>query len=162
MIATAKAGGTLTVYSPRFSYKGQKATFKDKVITGMKNVKGTDGPPSTDGTVKGGTTAAAPEASLFDVDYAMQTGTIRYAPMQPVPGTKVSAKDPKRQYPSSSVPIAKEFMPIPTIQTTVTQSQTHKVSSMANTVRLLPVQRKHCAFPMCHICRAFKSTSNRY
>jgi len=135
MIATAKTGGTLTVYSPRFSYSGTKGTFPPDVLKGLKTVKGTDGPPSVDGTVKGATSAAAPDAELFDVEYPMQTGATRYAPMQPVPGTKVTKKGAIPQYPTSSFDIAKSHLPIPTIATTVTQSQTHKASSIANTVR---------------------------
>jgi hypothetical protein len=134
MIATAKKGGTFTVYSPRFSYQGMHGTFDAKVLTGMKDIKGKDGPPSVDATVKDGA-GAAPDAELFDVEYTMQTGATRYAPMQPVPPTKVSKRDATPQHPTSSVDIARAFLPIPKIQTTVTQSQTHKVTSVVNTVR---------------------------
>jgi hypothetical protein len=158
MIATAKTGGTLTVYSPRFSYSGQKGKFKDIVLTGMKTVKGNAGPPSVDATTKNGA-PVAPDAELFDVDYAMQTGPTRYAPMQPIPGTKVTKKDAKPQYPTSSVPIAKSHLPIPTIETTVTQSQTHKVSSVANTVRLSSYLCKVCALAM---RRASRRTSDAH
>jgi hypothetical protein len=150
IVATAKTGGTLTVYSPRFSYSGMTGTFKDNVLTGMKSVKGTDGPPSEDTTTKDGA-AANPDAELFDVEYTMQTGPTRYAPMQPVPPTKITKKDATPQYPTSSVDIARTILPIPKIQTTITQSQTHKVSSMANTVRCGCVLSRDCgsaAFPL--------------
>lgn len=109
-------------------------TFPPVVVDGMKNVKGTTGPPTDDATAKDGANAN-PDAQLFDVEYTMQTGPTRYAPMQPVPGTKVTKKEATPQYPPSSVPIASVHLPIPKIQTTITQSQTHKVSSMENTVR---------------------------
>jgi hypothetical protein len=129
-----------------------KGKFSDAVIADMKKVTGTSGPANvlagTDDQAAGAS-SAAPEASLFDVSYAMQTGATRYAPMQPVPGTKVTAKGAKPQYPTSSVPIAKTWLPIPSIQTTFTQSATHSVESRPNPVRLALrdalLQRAHFA-----------------
>lgn len=125
------------MYSPRFSYKGMTGTFPALVVNGMKNVQGTAGPSTEDATTKDGANAN-PDASLFDVEYTMQTGPTRYAPMQPVPGTKVTKKTASMQYPTSSVPIATAHLPIPKIQTTITQSQTHKVTSIENTVCCSP------------------------
>ncbi|KAF2684571.1 hypothetical protein K458DRAFT_418141 [Lentithecium fluviatile CBS 122367] len=137
IVATAKTGGTLQVYSPRFSYSGMTGEFPDGVITAMKSVKGTSGPSSVDNTAKEGE-AVDPNAELFDVEYTMQTGPTRFAPMQPVPPTKITKKTATPQHSTSSVDIARTILPIPSIQTTITQSQTHKVSSMANTVAAAP------------------------
>jgi hypothetical protein len=141
MVATGPKGAS-TIYSSRFSYSGMKGKFSDAVVADLKKVTGTSGPANvlagTDDQAAGAS-SAAPEASLFDVDYAMQTGATRYAPMQPLPGTKVTAKGAKPQYPTSSVPIAKTWLPIPSIQTTLTQSATHSVESRPNPVRL-PLQ----------------------
>ncbi|KAF1948465.1 beta-1,6-glucan boisynthesis protein-like protein [Byssothecium circinans] len=137
MIATAKTG-TLTVYSNRFSMTGMTGKFDDSVLTALKKVSGTTGPATEDKTTGKAADAAVPAGSMYDVEYTMQTGATRYAPMQPIPGTKITKKSAPPLFPTSSVPIAKSHLPIPTIQTTITQSQTHKVSSMANTNAAAP------------------------
>jgi hypothetical protein len=138
MVATG-TDGAATIYSSRFSYSGMKGKFSDAVIADLKKVTGTAGPPNVlpADDAAAGASGVAPDASLFDVDYTMQTGATRYAPMQPVPGTKVTAKGAKPQYPTSSVPIASGWLPIPSIQTTLTQSATHSVESRPNPVRLV-------------------------
>lgn len=139
MVAVAKTGGgTYTTYSSRFSYSGMTGKFADPVKKSLDNVKdnkSTSGPTTQDSTAEKPDAAAA--SGDFDVQYNMQTGPTRYAPMQPVPGTKITAKTVSPQHSTSSVAIAKSHLPIPSIVTTVTQSQTHKVSSVANTVSCL-------------------------
>jgi len=98
----------------------------------MKGVTGTNGPADE---IPSDSDATGPADDAFDVEYTMQTGPTRYAPMQPVPGTKITAKTVSPQYPTSSVPIATSRLAIPSIQTTVTQKQTHTVSSIENPVR---------------------------
>ncbi|KAF2469640.1 beta-1,6-glucan boisynthesis protein-like protein [Lindgomyces ingoldianus] len=133
IISTASSGGTVTNYSPRFSLSGMSGTFPDTVITAMKGVDGTDGPPTVNAVNQGG--AANPvDGDQFKVPYTMQTGVTRYAPMQKVPPTKITKKVASAMYPTSSVNIAKSILPRPKQQTTITQSQTFSVSSMENTV----------------------------
>jgi hypothetical protein len=141
MVAVAKAGGELTTYSDRFSYSGMLGKWDAATKAALATIDGTKGPKAVDNTVAAAKPAnpvaaapAAPEAGDFDVEYTMQTGPTRYAPMQPVPPTKVTATNTKPLYPTSSVKIATTFLPIPDIQTTITQSQTYSVSSRANTV----------------------------
>jgi hypothetical protein len=138
MMAVGKTGGILTTYSDRFSYSGMvKGVFSAEIKPDLANIKGTDGPATVDQTVKAGApNPADPAVGDYGVAYTMQTGLTRYAPMQPVPPTKVTAKNPKPMYPTSSVVIAKTRLPIPTQQTTLTQSQTFSVQSRANTVCL--------------------------
>jgi hypothetical protein len=140
MTAVSKTGGQLIVYSDRFSYSGMKGTFPDPVKKGVADISGTKGPDTVDSTVKQGANPAAGavgEASDYEVEYTMQTGLTRYAPMQPVPLTKITAKGtPKPLFPTSSVEIAKTRLPIPKVQTTITQSQTYSVQSRENTVRV--------------------------
>lgn len=123
-------------------------TFPDPVAikNGMKTVTGTGGPDTDDQTTQDPANAQ-PDEGEFAVEYTMQTGPTRYAPMQPVPKTKITKKKATPQYPTSSVNIAKAILPTPKIQTTITQSQTHSVSSMANTVRhkLLKSPEEHTA-----------------
>lgn len=133
MIAVAKAGGQLITFSDRFGYEGMTGTFDPTVKTGLSGLTGTTGPATQDNTAKPG--AAAPVGGDFDMEYTLQTGPTRYAPMQPVPPTKITAKNTQPLYPTSSVVIATTRLPIPKIQTTLTQSQTFTVQSIENTVR---------------------------
>ena len=135
MIATGAKGGTYTVFSDRFSYSGMTAAFSPALDATLKKLDGTSGPAAVDSTVKNPADASDVADDAYDVEYTMQTGPTRYAPMQPVPPTKITAKDAKRQHPTSSVNVAKSKLPIPSQQTTLTQSQAHKVSGMENTVR---------------------------
>jgi glucose dehydrogenase len=111
-------------------------TFPASIKTGLASITDTNSPARIDAT----TNAAAPAgAAEFDVEYTMQTGATRYAPMQKVPASKITKKKASPQYPTSSVPIAKKFLPTPKVQTTVTQSQTFSVQSMENTAKAAPM-----------------------
>ncbi|KAH8729069.1 hypothetical protein GQ44DRAFT_701512 [Phaeosphaeriaceae sp. PMI808] len=138
MMAVGKTGGQLITYSDRFSYSGMTGKFPaDAAIKkGLDSIDGTTGPATQDQTVKPG--GAAPVAGDYGVEYTMQTGATRFAPMQPIPPTKITAKNTKPLYPTSSVKIATTRLPIPKIQTTLTQSQTFSVSSRENTVAPAP------------------------
>jgi hypothetical protein len=139
MQAVAKAGGQYIIYSDRFSYSGMTGSFPadPKIQAGLDAISGTKGPDTVDNTVQtGGNTAAPVGDDAYEVEYTMQTGLTRYAPMQPIPLTSITAGKPKKpMFPTSSVQIAKTRLPIPKVQTTVTQSQTYSVQSRENTVR---------------------------
>jgi hypothetical protein len=143
MMAVSKTGGQLVTFSDRFSYSGMTGAFPadPNVKKGLAAISGTTGPATKDDTVKAGAGAgpgapASGAASDYEVEYTMQTGLTRYAPMQPVPLTKIAATGfPKPLFPTSSVQIAKTRLPIPKVQTTITQSQTYSVQSRENTVR---------------------------
>lgn len=132
MISTAAAGGTVTNYSPRFTLTGMTGIFPASVdLTG---VSGTSGPPTVNNIAAAVPAAGATGAAGdYGVPYNEQSGTVRYAPMQPVPPTKITATNTAPLYPTSAVQFAKTFLPIPTIVTTITQAQTFSVSSHANT-----------------------------
>ncbi|CAA9961771.1 hypothetical protein PTMSG1_05148 [Pyrenophora teres f. maculata] len=141
MVAVAKTGGQFITYSDRFSYSGMTGknilspVVKDAAIA----VKDTKGPATEDDTAKDDTAATdTVNGDLYDVEYTMQTGLTRYAPMQPVPPTKITATNMKPLYPTSSVEIAKTRLPMPSQRTTLTASQTYSVSSMENTVAAAP------------------------
>jgi len=124
----------VTNYSPRFSFKGMSGTFPASVITGMKSVTGTDGPDREDATSDSNSPVVQPEDGDFDLAYTMQTGPTRYAPMQPVPPTKITKKDATPLYPTSVVDIAMSILAIAKQQTTITKSQTFSAQSRENTV----------------------------
>ncbi|KAL9001561.1 MAG: hypothetical protein Q9169_000136 [Polycauliona sp. 2 TL-2023] len=96
-------------------------TFPPEVAAGIKKVSGTAGPPSSN--------QEAPEAGGAEggdaMSYAAQTGFIKYAPMLTPPGTKITKKAPTPRYPTSSVPIAKTFLPTPKQSTTMTATNTN-------------------------------------
>ena len=135
MISTA-TGGTVVNYSDRFTLSGMTGTFPPNVEQGIKGVTGTGGPQTENNVDKNA--AAVPAngqaGGPYAVTYTAQTGLTKYAPMQGKPGTKITAKNPTPQYPTSSVKIAKTFLPTPSQVTTMTVSATYSASSQENTV----------------------------
>ncbi|KAI8931237.1 hypothetical protein NX059_011585 [Plenodomus lindquistii] len=139
MVAVAKAGGQLTTYSDRFVINsGMTGAFPANVQKALADISDTTPPKTVDETGKDN---AAPDAAAgdYDVEYTMQTGPTRYAPMQPIPPTSITATNTKPLHPTSSVRIATTMLPIPSIQTTLTQSQTFSVESRENTVAPAPM-----------------------
>ena len=137
MISTASAGGTITNFSPRFSLTGMTGVFPANVAAAAKEVQGTQGPAAVNALVA----AAAPGVGddEFDVPYAMQTGLTKFAPMQPVPPTKITKSKATPLYPPSDVPIATTFLPPPSQLATTTQPQTFSTQSHENTVGPTPL-----------------------
>ena len=136
MISVATAGGTITNYSPRFTLTGMTGSFPPNVLTGLKTVTGTSGPPTENNVAAAnpGAGAGGPQGAGFAVPYTLQTGLTRYAPMQPQPPTKITAKNPSPLFPTSAVTYAQTFLPRPSQVTTFTQSGTYSVASRENTV----------------------------
>ncbi|KAI4716033.1 hypothetical protein E4T48_07784 [Aureobasidium sp. EXF-10727] len=136
MISTGVDGGTDIVYSSRFGLTGMTGTFSAAVQQGV-TAAGSDTtytPPAAHelaADAAAGTTAVA-EAGMFTVPYHLQTGLIKYAPMQPMPGTKITAKTPSMMNPSSSYTIFSTYAAPATITYTVTESQTLSHSSREN------------------------------
>ena len=134
MISTAP-GGTVINYSGRFSLSGMTGTFPAAVQQGLAGLTGTAGPPTENNIASNPDAGAATGAGgPYAVTYTAQTGLTKYAPMQGKPGTKITAKSPTPQYPTSSVQFAITFLPTPSQVTTITMSATYSTSSMENTV----------------------------
>ena len=134
MISVAQ-GGTVINYSDRFSLSGMTGTFPLAVAEAAKAVKDTKGPDTVNNVA--GPNGANPSApSGTGDDYWGQTGTIRYAPMQGKPGTKITAKSASRRHPTSSVQIATTFLPPAKQSKTVTASNTFSTRSMEHTVSI--------------------------
>lgn len=134
MISVAAEGGQVINYSDRFTLTGMTgttaATYADAVPAGTK------GPPTDNGVSNGDTTTGVPAAGDTGVPYNLQSGLTKYAPMQPIPPTKITKKQFSPLFPTSAYTIATAFLPNPSILTTVTASQTFSASSMENTVRI--------------------------
>lgn len=134
---SSTTGGTVVNYSDRFSLSGMTGTFPPAVQAGLKGLTGTSGPKTENNVDKNADPAggAGKAGGPYSVTYTAQTGLTKYAPMQGKPGTKITAKNPKPQYPTSSVKIAKTMLPTPSVVTTMTVSATYSASSVENQVR---------------------------
>ncbi|KAB8232343.1 hypothetical protein ETB97_011083 [Aspergillus alliaceus] len=78
-------------------------------------------------------------AGAYTIPYQLQTGPTRYAPMAKKPGSTIPTdKSPTPQYPTSAYDIATAYLPVPTVQTTVSASLTYSVSSIENTASPAP------------------------
>jgi hypothetical protein len=133
MISVATAGGTVTNYSNRFTLTGMTGTFSQTVTDGLTSVTGTAGPDTVNDVTGAAGTAAVAEG-VWGTPYNLQTGLTKYAPMQPVPPTAITATNTSPLWPTSSVVLASTYLPIPSVVTTLTQPQTFSVPSHANTV----------------------------
>ena len=135
MISSA-TGGVVVNYSDRFTLSGMTGTFPPNVQQAVKSVKDTKG-PETQNQIQaaGDNPAAGGDKGLYGTPYSMQTGATKYAPMQKKPPTKITARNPTMQYPTSSAKVAKSALPTPKQVTTMTMSVTYSVSSKENTVR---------------------------
>lgn len=140
MISTATQGGQVFNYSPRFSLTGMTGVNPADAAAAVQQLGGSTKGPDTVNQVSNGQQAggadgaAAAGGAAFTVPYGMQTGLTKYAPMQPVPPTKITKKNPTPLNPTSAYKVATTWMSKPTILTTLTASQTFSVSSMENTV----------------------------
>ena len=133
-IISAATGGTVINYSDRFTLSGMTGTFPPNVQAGIKDITGTSGPATENNVVDNADAAAGAGGGNFGQAYSLQTGLTKYAPMQKKPGTKITAKTPSMQYPTSSFKLATTILPTPKQVTTVTQSAPHSASSIENPV----------------------------
>ena len=82
-----------------------------------------------------GAVATASSYNQYGTAYNLQTGTILYASMPPLPPTSISKTNTDPLYATSAATIATTFLGAGTISTTVTQAATYSFDSHANTVR---------------------------
>jgi hypothetical protein len=161
--AKAAGGGQVINYSDRFTLSAMTGTFAPDILAAIQASPGTKGPV-------GGAAAppppppaagAPPGGDAFAVPYNLQTGLTRYAPMQPLPPKTITATNTSPLWPTSSVPVAVTFLPIPTIQTTITQPLTYAFTSHANTVRNYVPLLLYLFVDYCLGCRTI-ATYRRY
>jgi hypothetical protein len=136
MMSVATQGGIVTTFSDRFTLTGMTGSTLPAYVTAAA-AAGAKVPAMVDGTSNNA--AADPGAAdavngNSGIPFASQTGLMRYAPMQSVPPTKITKKDTKPLYPTSSVKIAISFLPTPSATKTQTATQTFSADSMENTV----------------------------
>ena len=148
MISTSATGaGTVINFSNRFSVTGMTGTWSSTAAEAdFKTISGTAG-PATVNTISNNPAAApgvpaAAQGGSYTVSYQFQTGLTKFAPMQPKPGSTITAKNTAPLYPASPYTVATTFLPVPSQVTTLTQSATYSASSMENTVSLFIRFRK--------------------
>lgn len=134
MMLTSSSGGQLINYSDRFTLTGMTGTFPANVLAGINAISGTTGPANEDQITNDAGAGAGDSGNA--VPYSLQSGLTRYAPMQPVPPTKITAKTWTPLFPTSAFTVATTYFPRPSIVTTITASQTFSVSSVENTVSI--------------------------
>lgn len=141
MQSNPKDGGQMVTYSKRFTLTGMTGTTDQAYLTAAKGVSGTDGPDDVNQVANdagAADPAAAPTGSA--IPYGEQTGLTKYAPMQPIPPTKITKKNFTPLNPTSKFTIAKTWLPNPSILSTITASQTFSVKSRENPVNSPPSQ----------------------
>jgi len=141
MKSTATAGGYVINYSARFNITGMTGSFPAAITTALAAVSGTAGPATSNNVAAAAPAAAdsAADTGNYAIPYNQQTGPIRYAPMQPIPATKITAVNTAPLWPTSSVVVATTLLPIPSIQTTITQAGAPQTfASHANTASAAP------------------------
>ncbi|KAF2725977.1 hypothetical protein K431DRAFT_280706 [Polychaeton citri CBS 116435] len=134
-------GGTIINFSSRFSVTGLIGTNAPTTaaVTAAGAIAGVDDVPAEINSASNNAAASGTVAEgVFGTPYQSQTGLTKYAPMQPIPPTKITAKGYSRLYPTSKFSIASNWMPPPSILTTITASQTSTVQSIENTVAPVP------------------------
>jgi hypothetical protein len=139
MISIGIDGGQDIVYSSRFGLTDMTGTFSPALSTGIEAIASlTDVPAAVHGLAEAAPTGATSAPAAVDqpwaIPYHLQTGLIKYAPPQPVPGTKITAKTTSVLNPSTSFTIFKTYAPPASITFTATAAQTFHVSSRENTV----------------------------
>lgn len=117
--------------------------FPDAVAQANTAVKVTTGPPNQNQVVVPGAAPGAIDPGAWGTPYNLQTGLVRFAPMQPIPPTKITKADVNPLWPTSSVPLATTFLSKPPMTTTQTQPQTFSVQSHANTVGFMYESSRH-------------------
>jgi hypothetical protein len=137
MISVASTGGTVTNFSPRFSFGGMTGTFPANVQAGAKAVSGTSGPARINAVAGAGATLPAAGTGSFALPWTAQSGPIRYAPMQKYPGTKITAKTKTPLNPTSPYTVATTYLPPPTAISTQTLPVTWSFTQVENTVRFV-------------------------
>ncbi|KAK5127764.1 hypothetical protein LTR85_004880 [Meristemomyces frigidus] len=135
MVSVSSDGGTITTYSDRFTMTGMTGTTPATYLDAVTALDGSTAGPALvdDVSTDSSATSAAAGGDMFTIAYNLQTGLTKYAPMQPVPPTKITAKTFTPLFPTSAYTIATTWMPQASILTTITESQTFSVSSMENT-----------------------------
>ncbi|KAL1852934.1 Cell wall synthesis protein kre9 precursor [Paecilomyces lecythidis] len=130
-------------YSKRFTLTQMTGTFPSNVRDGLASVSDLGGPgfkvDEEQSTLEREELRKRQAAGEYTIPYQDQlTGLTKYAPAAQQPGTTITAKSRKRQFPTSAYDVATTFLPEPTVETTLTASATFSTSSIENTASPAP------------------------
>lgn len=132
-------GGIAVTYSGRFRLTGMTGSFAADVSSENADASGTPSGSTPATTQAAAATGAAYTGTAFVSGsalsaYLSQTGRTHSAPMQPVPGTTVTAdlSSPQRLFPTSSYSIFTTYGATPYAVTTLTPSRVFTGTSMPN------------------------------
>jgi hypothetical protein len=140
MIATSNTGA-VTVFSDRFTLNGMTGNFPAAIESDLASISGTSGPRPVNVQIDERQDVPAGQQGSYAIPYPQQTGLTKYAPMQQVPGSKITATNTAPLYPPSSVVLASTYLPSPTVVTTFTEKQTFTAASHPNTVGISDICR---------------------
>lgn len=127
------------------NYGDQKSTIHYTNRFELKDMDGSNGldAPITvsTGQVAGATQDGAPKTidpASYSLTYTAQTGLTRFAPMQMQPGTKVTATEWKRNFPTSAVTYYSTIRSKPDHISTTTTLYTYTLTSVPNYASAAP------------------------
>ncbi|EWC44473.1 hypothetical protein DRE_06741 [Drechslerella stenobrocha 248] len=129
------AEGTVVNYSQRFAMTGMVGVFTPPQI--QANAVGDTTPPKAEHPVR--PLVLDPEGGQYAVPYNQQSGDVRYAPMQPRPGSVITANKMKRLNPTSAYTVFTTKGPAPGVTTTVTQPMTYALTTVVNEAEPAPM-----------------------
>ncbi|KAK6358252.1 hypothetical protein TWF730_007602 [Orbilia blumenaviensis] len=128
--------GSVTNWSDRFELEGMLGVFTPAMIT-ANQAAGSDKPDAVH--PQKAAPVPDPNGGDFAVPYGEQTGNIRYAPMQPRPGSTITAKNMKRLNPTSAYTVFTTKGGPPKVATTVTEARTYAQTTVVNEAAPAPM-----------------------
>ncbi|EPS38348.1 hypothetical protein H072_8054 [Dactylellina haptotyla CBS 200.50] len=128
--------GTVINYSDRFTMSGMTGVFT-AAMTAANAIGDTDRPEAVHPVEA--QAAPDPNGGQYAVPYNEQTGPVKYAPMQPRPGTQITAKNTKRLHPTSAYTVFTAKGGPPKVQTTMTQPITYQLTTVINEAPAAPM-----------------------
>lgn len=120
-------------YSNRFKLSGMTGSASTLTFSAsLLSITG-DGP----GAQSALTTTATYALSMFSVTYTLQTGTVRFAPMQTQPGSTITHTSWSRRHATSSYTPYSTIRPSPSVYSTITPGWDYAVTSKYNTATVI-------------------------
>ncbi|KAK6348192.1 hypothetical protein TWF718_006002 [Orbilia javanica] len=128
--------GTVINWSDRFELDGMLGVFSPAMIA-ANQAAGSDKPDAVHPPKA--VPIPDPNGDQYAVPYGEQTGDIRYAPMQPRPGSTITAKNMKRLNPTSAYTVFTTKGGPPKVATTVTEARTYAQTTVVNEAAPAPM-----------------------
>lgn len=125
-------------FSHRFSLSGMTGSFSEPIAQAIASITNLDGPGALETRQDEGDGEGLQKrqnVGAYTIPYPLQADMLtKYAPMAKKPGTAITAQSATRRFPTSAYTIATTYLPVPTVVTTLSASETYSVVSIENTV----------------------------